>query len=133
MNVIYHKGGNVMNCKIWDKKENINGIDAEYVIDSMRIQENDEVFLILDNANNVQAIEIARIIKGVYNLDINLTVDEVAKEYIRIHEEEALQAERNIINSEEQLTKIANLETSMLQIMQELKTLKEMISEIVSK
>lgn len=122
-----------MNYKIWDKKEKVNGVDAEYVINSMRIQEDDEVFLILDSANNVQAIEIAKIIKGVYNLDINLTVDEVAKEYIRIHEEEKLKAKRDAINSEEQLTKIANLETSMLQIIQELKSLKEMVSEIITK
>ena len=122
-----------MNYKIWDKKEKINNVDAGYVIESLNIRDTDEVFLILDNVDEVQAIEISRIIKGVYNLDKNLSVDEVAKEYIRIKEEEKLQAERSIVNSEEQSKKIANLETSMLQIMQELKDLKEMIAKSLEK
>ena len=122
-----------MNYKIWDKKEKINNVDAGYVIESLNIRDTDEVFIILDNVDEVQAIEISRIIKGVYNLDKNLSVDEVAKEYIRIKEEEKLQAERSIVNSEEQSKKIANLETSMLQIMQELKDLKEMIAKSLEK
>ena len=73
-----------MNYKIWNKKEKINGASAEYIIESLNIRDTDEVFLVLDHLDEVQAIEIARIIKGVYNLDANLTVEEVAQEYIRI-------------------------------------------------
>ena len=122
-----------MNYKIWNKKEKINNVDAEYVIESLKIRDTDEVFLILDNVDEVQAIEISRIIKGVYNLDANLTVDEVAKEYIRIKEEEKLQAERSIANTEEQSKKIANLETAILELMQELKSLKDMVAQALEK
>ena len=122
-----------MNYKIWNKKEKINNVDAEYIIESLNIRDTDEVFLILDNVDEVQAIEISRIIKGVYNLDANLTVDEVAKEYIRIKEEEKLQAERSIANTEEQSKKIANLETAILEMMQELKSLKDMVAQALEK
>ena len=122
-----------MNYKIWNKKEKINNVDAEYVIESLKIRDTDEVFLILDNVDEVQAIEISRIIKGVYNLDANLTVDEVAKEYIRIKEEEKLQAERSIANTEEQSKKIANLETAIFEMMQELKSLKDMVAQALEK
>lgn len=122
-----------MNYKIWNKKEKINNVDAEYVIESLKIRDTDEVFLILDNVDEVQAIEISRIIKGVYNLDANLTVDEVAKEYIRIKEEEKLQAEISIANTEEQSKKIANLETAILEMMQELKSLKDMVAQALEK
>ena len=122
-----------MNYKIWNKKEKINNVDAEYVIESLKIRDTDEVFLILDNVDEVQAIEISRIIKGVYNLDANLTVDEVAKEYIRIKEEEKLQAERSVANTEEQSKKIANLETAILEMMQELKSLKGMVAQALEK
>ena len=122
-----------MNYKIWDKKEKINNVNAEYVIESLKIRDTDEVFLVLDSVDEVQAIEISRIIKGVYNLDKNLSVEDVAKEYIRIKEEEKLQAERSVTNTEEQSKKIANLETSMLQIMQELKDLKEMVAQVLEK
>ena len=122
-----------MNYKIWNKKEKINNVDAEYVIESLKIRDTDEVFLVLDNVDEVQAIEISRIIKGVYNLDKNLSVEEVAKEYIRIKEEEKLQASRQAINMEEQSVKISNLETSILQMMQELKTLKEMVAKSLEK
>ena len=97
-----------MNFKIWNKKEKINNVDAEYVIESLKIRDTDEVFLVLDNVDEVQAIEISRIIKGVYNLDKNLSVEEVAKEYIRIKEEEKLQASRQVVNMEEQSVKISN-------------------------
>ena len=122
-----------MNYKIWNKKEKINNVDAEYIIESLNIRDTDEVFLILDNVDEVQAIEISRIIKGVYNLDANLTVDEVAKEYIRIKEEEKLQAERSVANTEEQSKKIANLETAILEMMQELKSLKDMVAQALEK
>ena len=108
-------------------------MDAEYVINSLNIRETDGVFLIIDHLNEVQCIEIDRIIKGVYNLDANLTVDEVAKEYIRIKEEEKLQAERSIANTEEQSKKIANLETAILEMMQELKSLKDMVAQALEK
>ena len=122
-----------MNYKIWNKKDKINGVNADYFIKDLSIRDTDGVFLVLDNLEEVQAIEIDRVIKGVYNLDANLTVEEVAQEYIRIKEEEKLQVSRQVTNMEEQSMKISNLETSILQIMQELKSLKEMVAQVLEK
>ena len=122
-----------MNYKIWNKKDKINGVNADYFIKDLSIRDTDGVFLVLDNLEEVQAIEIDRIIKGVYNLDASLTVEEVAQEYIRIKEEEKLQVSRQVTNMEEQSMKISNLETSILQIMQELKSLKEMVAQVLEK
>ena len=122
-----------MNYKIWNKKDKINGVNADYFIKDLSIRDTDGVFLVLDNLEEVQAIEIDRIIKGVYNLDANLTTEEVAQEYIRIKEEEKLQVSRQAINMEEQSMKISNLETSILQMIQELKDLKEMVAKSLEK
>ena len=122
-----------MRYKIWDREEKINNVDAEYIINSLNVRETDGVFLIIDHLDEVQAIEIDRIIKGVYNLNANLTVEEVAQEYIKIKEEEKLQVSRQAINMEEQSMKISNLETSILQMIQELKDLKEMVAKSLEK
>ena len=121
-----------MNYKIWDKKEKINNVDAEYVIESLKIRDTDEVFLILDNVDEVQAIEIDRIIIGAYNLDANLTVDEVAKEYIRIKEEEKLQAESYTLNLEEQAKKISILESENKELRKELNQIQVSLASLVS-
>ena len=120
-----------MNYKIWDRKEKINNVDAEYIINSLNIRETDEVFLVLDNVDEVQAIEIARIIKGVYNLDKNLSVEEVAQEYLRIKEEEKLQAEKDVVTLEEQADKISILEAENETLKQELSITQDAVNELI--
>lgn len=100
----------MMKYKIWDKKEQINGVEASYFIDSLKIKENDGVFLILDSQDNVQAVEIDRIIKGVYELDSNLTIEEVAQRYIEIKEEEKLEAQKSLYEQQIMSEKIDTLE-----------------------
>ena len=121
-----------MKYKIWDKKEKINNVDAEYVINSLNIRETDGVFLIIDHLNEVQAIEIDRIIKGVYNLDANLLIDEVAKEYIRIKEEEKIQAENHANTLEEQGKKISILEGENQALKEEILQIQVSIASLVS-
>ena len=120
-----------MKYKIWNKKDKINNVDAEYVINSLNIRETDNVFLIIDQLEEVQAIEIDRIIKGVYNLDANLTVEEVAKEYIRIKEEEKLQAEKDVATLEEQEKKISILEAENEKLKQELSITQDAVNELI--
>jgi hypothetical protein len=76
-----------MNYIIWNKKDKINGIEAQYFIDDLKIKNTDGVFLIGKDLDNIQAIEIDNIVKSAYDLDDNLTTEEVAQEYIRIKEE----------------------------------------------
>ena len=121
-----------MNYKIWNKKEKINGASAEYIIESLNIRDTDEVFLVLDHLDEVQAIEIARIIKGVYNLDANLTVEEVAQEYIRIKEEEKIQAQNSIDTLEEIGDKISILESENKSLKEELTQIQASIASLTS-
>lgn len=102
-----------MKYKIWDKKEKINNVEAEHMIKSLNVGEEDNVFLIIDDSDNVQCVEIDRIIKSVYELDANLTVEEVAEEYIRIREEEKAQQEINENSVKEQASKLSTLEEEL--------------------
>ena len=120
-----------MNYKIWNKQDKINGVDAEYVINSLNIRETDGVFLVIDHLDEVQAIEIDRIIKGVYNLDKNLTVDEVAKEYIRIKEEEKQQAQKSRMVLEGQEERIIALEEENIKLKEELELIKNTVNEVL--
>ena len=120
-----------MNYKIWDRKEKINNVDAEYIINSLSIRETDGVFLVIDHLEEVQAIEIDRIIKSVYNLDKNLSVEEVAQEYLRIKEEEKLQAEKDVVTLEEQGNKISILEAENETLKQELSITQDAVNELI--
>lgn len=115
-----------MNYILWNKKDKINGIDAQYFIDDLKIQENDGVFLIGNRLDNIQAIEIDRIIKSVYGLDDNLTTEEVAQEYVKIKEEEKLQV------AERHPAQMANADIYTSEIVQELKAIKELVAEFVA-
>ena len=121
-----------MNYKIWNKKDKINNIDADYFIKDLSIRETDNVFLIIDHLNEVQCIEIDRIIKGVYNLDANLSVEEVAKEYIRIKEEEKQQAENHTNTLEDMVNKISILECENKALKEELTQIQTSIASLTS-
>ena len=120
-----------MQYKVWNKKEKINNVDAEYVINSLNIRETDGVFLVIDHLEEVQAIEIDRIIKGVYNLDKNLTVDEVAKEYIKIKEEEKQQAQKSRMVLEGQEERIIALEEENIKLKEVLELIKITVNEVL--
>ena len=121
-----------MNYKVWNKKDKINNVDAEYVINSLNIRETDGVFLIIDHLDEVQCIEIDRIIKGVYNLDANLSLEEVAEEYIRIKEEEKIQAQNSIDTLEEIGDKISILESENKALREELTQIQTSIASLTS-
>lgn len=72
-----------MKYKIWDKSESINGVEASEILDSTPFFKTDEVFLILDDYDIVTNIESCKIIKSIYKLDKNMTVEEVAEYYIK--------------------------------------------------
>lgn len=97
--------------KIWDKKEKINGVSADYVLESHRIQENDEIFLVINDATSkVTEIQNKLTIAGIYNIDPNLTTLEVGEEYLRIREEQNRQQEEEKTTLEKQAEKIKELE-----------------------
>jgi hypothetical protein len=117
--------------KIWNKEDKIDGIDADYIIDSLGIKPDDEVFLILDNSDSVNCIEISRIIKSVYELDEKLSVEEVAEEYIRIRENEKLQNENNKKETEDLLKRLAALEEENMMLKEEISITQDALNEMI--
>ncbi|MDB8790679.1 hypothetical protein PN398_08090 [Romboutsia sp. 1001216sp1] len=84
------------NYKIWNKIDKINNLDAQYYLDEFKIQKDDEVFLIINNVGKVERVEISNNIKSTYNLNPNLSVEQVAQEYLRIKEEEKNNSDKKI-------------------------------------
>ncbi len=75
--------------KIWNKKDAINGVDADKVMESSGIKMEDEIFLIVnDVTNKVQEIQDKLTITSIYNIDPKLTTLEVGEEYLKIREEQ---------------------------------------------
>ena len=74
-----------MKYKIWDKTESINNISAEKYIEKNKISENEEVFLLYKHdTNKVDEVVLKSNIIRVYNLEPNLSCEEVAQKYIDI-------------------------------------------------
>lgn len=71
-----------MTYKIWNKQESINGVNAEEVLPTLNLLDNDEVFLVIDEYGTVRNIEIVRIIKGAYGFPVEYTAEETAQAYI---------------------------------------------------
>lgn len=113
--------------KIWDKKEKINGVSADYVLESHRIQENDEIFLVInDVTSKVTEIQNKLTIAGIYNIDPNLTTLEVGEEYIRIkkEQEEKQQEDEKVSEIEEMQLKQDEQEKIIADLAYELMLLK---------
>lgn len=104
-----------MHYTVWNKQDNIKGLDAQYFIDNLKIQDSDGVFLVYKNGN-LQAIEIDRIIKGVYNLDENLTTEEVAQEYIRIKNDgnQTSEKDQNVLDEYSKKINLLNTQNANL-------------------
>ncbi len=97
-----------MTYKIWNKVDDINGVNANVILKRHNIKKEDEIFLVLDG-NRVIEMQFKNVIKNTYNISSN-DIEQVAQEYLRIKEEEKLQAEKEQINLEEQRNKISILE-----------------------
>ena len=93
-----------MNFKIWDKKESINGVDAETILENRNDIRNEENVILIYNEGIVTNIELCSVLKNIYNFDSNFTVEEVANNYLKLLEEN----KQNITNNdlEERVTSI---------------------------
>lgn len=120
-----------MMYKIWNKQDEINGVEADRIIANLGIKPDDEVFLILDNTDSVHFIEISRIIKAVYNLDENLSVEEVAEEYIRIKENEELQNENDKKEAEDLSKRLSALEEENAMLREEMSITQDALNELI--
>lgn len=72
-----------MKFKIWDKKEEINGVSSSDVLESCPDFRHGEIFLVLDDGGRVTHIEKTEIIKSNLCLDWGMSTEEVAEHYIK--------------------------------------------------
>ena len=85
-----------MTYKIWDKQESINGVNAEEVLLTLNLIDDDEVFLVIDEYGTVRNIEIVRIIKGAYGFPVEYTAEDTAQAYIdRVYNAEQVSSYMN--------------------------------------
>lgn len=99
-----------MNYKIWNKKDSIKGFSADYIIARNKINEEDEVFLVLDELGIVRQMQIVSTIKSVYGFDPNLTAEETAQAYLDLKKEEENNTIKEQNTLDEQAKKIDILE-----------------------
>jgi len=119
--------------KVWNKKEKINGVDAEIIIKSNNIKQEDEIFLVIDdNTLKVTEIQFKDVICLNYNISIDLTTEEVAQEYIRIKEAEKQQAEKEQTTLENQEVRISTLEAENQALREELSQIQVSLASLVS-
>lgn len=117
--------------KIWDKIESINGVDAKNVIKSHRIKETDDIFLVLNSYDRVLELNFVEVIRANFNLNQNLTKEQVAQEYLKIREKERLQAEKEQVTLEKQAEKISILEAENETLKQELSITQDAVNELI--
>lgn len=104
--------------KIWDKKEKINGVEAEEILKGNYDFQTSEVFLILDDYNRVTNIESVNTIKSIYKLDKSLTALETAEKYLEMHKKQEEE-----IKAHEELEK--NSKNATIATHEEVKALRE--------
>lgn len=100
--------------KIWNKKESINGVDAETVLKSTPQFANEEVILIINDVSGmVTNIELPSILRGNLGLSKDLSTLEVGQAYVKHLEE---QQKKVVVAKESDEKRIENLENTILQM-----------------
>lgn len=99
-----------MTYKIWNKKDEVKGFSAEFIIERNKIKEDDEVFLILDELGVVRQIQVVSTIKSNYGFDPNLSAKETAQAYLDLKAKEEETVIKEQITLEDQSKKIDILE-----------------------
>lgn len=82
--------------KLWDKKTPINGVEASYFLNKEPFKNyNGDIILIFAENGNVSNVESKEVLATIYNIDVNLPLEEFMKAY-----EEVLNTEtEEMINS----------------------------------
>lgn len=104
-----------MEYKIWDKKESINNVSAEEVLNSMPELKNADVILLIQN-NRVTNIEDKDVLISNLNLDSSLSIQEVAEKYIQHLEELKKQEIKEKLSYDALLEQYTNLENCILEL-----------------
>lgn len=94
--------------KVWDKKESINGIEAERVMESQGIDSNEEIFLVLEG-ERVKEIQRKSTIASNHGIDANLSCEEVAQKYLEIKQQEEQKQKEETLSLQKQQEEIEAL------------------------
>ena len=71
-----------MQYKLWDRKETINGKEASYFLNKLPFKKcTHDIILIYAENGKVSQVECKEILAKVYNIDINLPIDEFMAQY----------------------------------------------------
>lgn len=107
--------------KVWDRKESINGINAEDILlNRVDIRNCEEVLLICNDNDNsvVERIEFPNILKSNYNLqgETALEIGQEYLNYLNLEKEKVIQekTEIELLKEEMELQKQTILELSMM-------------------
>ena len=122
----------MLTYKIWDKNEEINGCDAQYIIKDMRIKESDEIILIYDDlTNKVSEIQFVDTLRSIYNITES-NASKVAIKYLEIKEELRKESEKEQTILEEQEARISMLEKENQALKNELGKIQMSLTSLVS-
>ena len=100
----------MLRVEVWDEVSPINGVEAERIFE-MRddlARARGDIFLV-KQGDAVMQIEIGAIIKCNYGFDANLSIQEVAEQYLAKREEEEAKAQEEQMTVEEMQEQIAML------------------------
>lgn len=71
-----------MQYKLWDRKETINGKEASYFLEQLPFKNcTHDIILIYGDNGKVSQVECKEILAKLYNIDINLPIDEFMVQY----------------------------------------------------
>lgn len=71
-----------MTYEIWDKKSKINGVDASHFLNSKPFKNcTHDIILIYGDNGKVSQVECKDILAKLYNIDIELSLDEFMAQY----------------------------------------------------
>lgn len=93
---------------VWDKQSSINGISASEVVKSLGIGLREEIFLVL-RGEQVTEVQFKNTIATNYNLDMNLSCEEIAKKYLEIKQQEEKKQKEEIENKQTQQEEMEQL------------------------
>lgn len=106
----------MLSFKIWDKISPINNIEASYIIESHKVKDDDEVFLIL-KGRLVTQINVVSNIKDIHGFDENLTAEQTAQaflDYLNSEESQIREAQENIYKYYNKVNSLSELNANLI-------------------
>lgn len=113
----------MLKIKIWDEKSSINGVSAETILANRPdlVAASGDIFLVVDNYDNVREIQIGAIIASNFQMEAGLSLQEIAEQYLikREEEEEAAKLERLTVDELQEEVAILSYQVMVLQSYQD--------------